>query len=339
MSEYRKKVWKYRIRVILIGMIAGGIFSLFLTRVFSHEMQWFLLLRNFAFGILMGASVSTSIQLIDSLIIRNLKKLPLLLSLILPPLVMSGIISLLYILFYSLFLGEDGSGEILFLPQTLIFSLAITFIITFSSTISNLLGQKVFLRLLAGTYRKPIQEERFVMFLDMVGSTTIAESLGDSAFLSLLNDFFNDITEPVLQTGAEIYKYVGDEAILTWTKSKGLKNEGVLNLCDLLKEQLEERTAHYMKTYGMVPRFRAGLHFGQVIIGEMGNLKREIALLGDTMNTAARIQGACGEYQKDFLVSETVIKQLDSGRHKDSWHSLGDIPLKGKNQRLAVYVL
>ena len=54
------------------------------------------------------------------------------------------------------------------------------------------------------------------MFLDMKSSTTIAEQLGHVRFYTLLNELFHEISQPVLQTKAEIYQYVGDEVVLTW---------------------------------------------------------------------------------------------------------------------------
>ena len=52
------------------------------------------------------------------------------------------------------------------------------------------------------------------MFLDMRSSTTIAEKLGHERFYALLNELFHEISQPVLQTKAEIYQYVGDEVVL-----------------------------------------------------------------------------------------------------------------------------
>ena len=80
----------------------------------------------------------------------------------------------------------------------------------------SLLGFRMVGRLLTGRYVRPRRELRAFLLIDMKNSTGIAERLGAVRFHELLNDFFRDIAEAALECGAEIHKYVGDEAILTW---------------------------------------------------------------------------------------------------------------------------
>jgi len=58
------------------------------------------------------------------------------------------------------------------------------------------------------------------MFLDIESSTQIAERLGDNRFYALLNQFFYDLTDAVIQTDGEIYEYVGDEVTIPWKKQR-----------------------------------------------------------------------------------------------------------------------
>ena len=74
--------------------------------------------------------------------------------------------------------------------------------------------------------------------------------------------------------------------------------------------RLRERKNHYESNYGFIPQFKAGLNLGSVTVAEVGEIKREIAYHGDTINTAARIQAKCNEYQCDLLASERLVKQL-----------------------------
>ena len=80
---------------------------------------------------------------------------------------------------------------------------------------------------------------------------------------------------------------------------------------------------------GIVPEFKAGAHLGKVIISEMGEIKKEIALNGDTMNTASRIESECNRLQADILVSEELLNMIKA----KSWMKRtlkGEIQLKGK---------
>jgi adenylate cyclase len=74
---------------------------------------------------------------------------------------------------------------------------------------------------------------------------------------------------------------VGDEAIITWGRDAG--SSGALEAFFSIGEAIAAREGYYRARYGDVPRFRAGLHFGKLVVGEMGDYKQEIALLGDVM--------------------------------------------------------
>ena len=70
-----------------------------------------------------------------------------------------------------------------------------------------------------------------------------------------------------------------------------------------------QRADEYLKQFGTVPQFRASLHCGIVVAGEMGDWKREVGFIGDTVNTAARILDACTTNNRDFIVSEEVLQR------------------------------
>jgi len=66
-----------------------------------------------------------------------------------------------------------------------------------------------------------------------------------------------------------------------------------------MKEDLRKRADWYNKDFGLLPAFKAGLHFGKVTTGEIGALKKEIIFTGDVLNTTARIQGLCNHHKVD----------------------------------------
>ena len=174
------------------------------------------------------------------------------------------------------------------------------------------------------------------MFLDMKSSTTIAEQLGHVRFYSLLNELFHEISQPVLQTKAEIYQYVGDEVILTWEMEHGLKDSNCLKTFFMFRESLLRNSQNYFKNFGVKPEFKAGLHFGKVISAQIGDIKREIVYNGDVLNTAARIQSECNKYQRDCLVSGILmnrLKQMDGFK----WERIDAVKLRGKETQVELY--
>ena len=99
--------------------------------------------------------------------------------------------------------------------------------------------------------------------------------------------------------------------MISWTPEKGLRNSNAINCFFDIQSTLLKRSAFYQKHYeGISPEFKAGLHFGHVMAGEVGVIKREIAYSGDVLNTAARIQSMCNELKSKFIISEPLKKQL-----------------------------
>jgi adenylate cyclase len=202
--------------------------------------------------------------------------------------------------------------------------------------ISRLLGDGVLIKILTGKYNKPVEEERIFMFLDMKSSTTIAEMLGHEKFYELLNSCFHEITEPVLNTKAEIYQYVGDEIVFTWKMAEGVENANCLSIYFQINDRIRKRSKEYEKKYGVTPQFKAGVHYGNVIVGQIGDLKREIVFNGDVLNTTSRIQQLCNKYHKELLVSRRLLAQLKLPASYRQEH-LGSFKLKGKENEINVF--
>ena len=176
------------------------------------------------------------------------------------------------------------------------------------------------------------------MFLDVKSSTTIAEKMGHEKFYSLLNSFFHEITDPVLITKAEIYQYVGDEVVFTWKTQDGLRDANCVQLFFLIKNKIKKNQEYYLNKYGVIPEFKAGVHFGNVIVGQIGDIKREIVYNGDVLNTTSRLQELCNEYNKEFIISRSLLSKLKLPEKIDQEY-LGKVKLRGKEQDIHIYGL
>jgi len=219
-----------------------------------------------------------------------------------------------------------------------LFSFAVAFVFVFVMAINRLLGQNVLLSFVTGRYHKPRLEERVLLFIDMEGSTGLAERLGPLAFHRLVNRFVTDLTDPIVAARGEIYAYVGDEVIATWRLEQGIAQARCVRACFAAFDALARKAPDYRREFGSAVNFRAGLHCGPLVTGEMGSVKTEIVFLGDTVNTAARIQDFCRQTGDRILASADLIDRLDlpAGVAK---RSLGDLRLRGKGADLALYAL
>jgi adenylate cyclase len=217
-----------------------------------------------------------------------------------------------------------------------VYTLTIYSLLVFFLQINQLLGEGILWKFIGGKYHKPREEERIFMFLDMKSSTTIAEQLGHVRFYTLLDELFHEISQPVLQTKAEIYQYVGDEVVLTWEVQQGLENANCLKTFFMFQENLLRNNRHYLKEFGVTPAFKAGLHFGKVISAQIGDLKREIVYNGDVLNTTARIRDACTKYQRDCLVSGMLMNQLKP-TNGFQWERIDVVTLRGKETEVEIF--
>jgi adenylate cyclase len=154
-----------------------------------------------------------------------------------------------------------------------------------------------------------------------------------------LNRFVGDVTDPIVAQRGEIHKYVGDELIVTWTLAAGITEARCIRACFDALRLLAARAASYERKFGMHANFRAALHCGPVVMGEVGSVKMEIALLGDTMNTTARLQQACRDTGCRVLASAPLIARIATLPPGIAKRSLGPVRLRGKEAGLELYAL
>ncbi len=200
-------------------------------------------------------------------------------------------------------------------------------------------GAGVFWAFLRGDYFQPKKEERIFMFLDLRGSTTIAEKIGEELYFDFIRDFFKDVTPSILANKGEIYQYVGDEVIVSWKKENGLKNERALNCFFEIEKAITDKALYYLEKYGVMPSFKAGLHIGTAMIGEIGVIKKDIAFSGDVLNTTSRIQARCNEFGVDLLVSEELMDALNLSLSGYYSQKIGEVTLRGRAKMVTLYTV
>ncbi|MEW6195030.1 MAG: adenylate/guanylate cyclase domain-containing protein [Bacteroidota bacterium] len=209
-------------------------------------------------------------------------------------------------------------------------------ITNFVLQVSDKFGQGVLLDYVRGKYHHPKEEERVFMFLDLKSSTTIAESLGHEKYFEFINDYFNDITDPIIFSRGEIYQYIGDEVVVSWKIGNGIHNNNCINCFFDIEFEIHQLRSNYLSKYGIVPEFKAGLHIGKAIVGEVGVIKKEIVFSGDVLNTTSRIQSKCNDYNVKILTSEDIIAKLHlSPTYKAL--EIGEVTLRGKQTPTHLY--
>jgi adenylate cyclase len=195
----------------------------------------------------------------------------------------------------------------------------------------------VFFDILLGRYLTPKNEKRTVMFIDLVDSTAIAEQLGHKKYFRFIRDFIYFVSVALLENDGQIYQYVGDEVVVSWHVKKRNANRKCLQALLDCKRILQRNKNYFKRQYGVIPQFRAGIHTGEVTIGEIGVIKKDLAMSGDTMNTAARLRSATSELNQQVIISNDFACQTNL----KNWEviNLGMVDLKGKELAMELHAL
>ncbi len=190
-----------------------------------------------------------------------------------------------------------------------------------------------------GRYFRPQREEHIFMFLDLRSSTYIAQVLGEQQYFNFIKDVIRDATPVILRHKGRIYQYVGDEITVSWWMNQGLNKLNCIRCPMEIRKIFNHRSSYYTAQYGVVPDFKAGLHCGPVMVGEIGVVKRDIAFSGEVVGTAARIQNRCNHLEVNLLISQDLKDLLPWEGSRLIPEHKGDLLIKGKMVNLPLYTV
>ncbi len=229
---------------------------------------------------------------------------------------------------------RDGST----LARTVGFSMAVTLIFVVMLQAARLVGFRTFGALLAGRYHRPHPEKRFFLFVDVVGSTTLAERLGPLQVHRFLSRVFTALAEPIAASRGEIYQYVGDEVVVTWEEAEGRGDASPLRCFFEMRSALARLAGSFRARFDAEPELRAAVHFGEVITGEVGEERRAIVFHGDVMNVAARLEQATRDTGCRFIASEEALRALGTTPGHQC-RDLGRLMLRGRLEPIHAYAV
>jgi len=215
--------------------------------------------------------------------------------------------------------------------------LAVSLLAVMVLRVISFIGGKNIFALLVGKYHRPTWERKIFMFLDINGSTNIVESLAPEKSNQLFGKFMFDASKPIAENDGEIYRYQGDGFIATWDWKAGKKPIGVFKAVDALFATVERERPAYMQSFGVCPDFRIGIHGGDVIVCEEGDIRRNIAFYGDTINIAARMESKAKEAGKDCILTADIATLFDDPEGRMT--ALGEESIRGIDRDIAVYGL
>ncbi len=184
-------------------------------------------------------------------------------------------------------------------------------------------------------------EEREIsaFFSDVQGFTSISEKLAPKELVELLNEFLTEMTDIILQHSGTVDKFEGDAIIAFFGAPQKIGNQAELacRACIDMQNRLAELRKSWKEKGKPELWMRIGLYTGQAVVGNMGSRTRmDYTMMGDTVNTAARLEGVNKVYGIYTLIGETTREQAGDEfvtREIDSIH------LVGKREPVTIYEL
>ena len=177
-----------------------------------------------------------------------------------------------------------------------------------------------------------------IMFTDIRGFTTMSENIENvSEIAKLLNQILGLQTEVVLKNDGVIDKYIGDAVMAFWgapIETENYAYQAILSAC-----QIQDRIHLFNQKFDQHMAVGVGINTGMSLVRNFGSNKRlDFTAIGDTVNTAARIEGVTKYYGAKIVVSESTLSTLTEKQKDEFWvEELDTIRLKGKNKPIKLF--
>ena len=184
-----------------------------------------------------------------------------------------------------------------------------------------------------------VEREITAFFSDVQGFTSISEKLTPKQLVELLNEFLTEMTDFILEMQGTVDKFEGDAIIAFFGAPNVLPDHAVRACVATVKMQkrLVEMRRKWAETGSPLLYMRVGLCTGLAVVGNMGSKNRmDYTMMGDTVNTAARLEGVNKVYGSYSMISETTFRGLDG---QVATRELDAINVVGKSEPVKVYEL
>jgi adenylate cyclase len=328
---------KSTIALAVLGLAFGGVYRYLFDRPDEAE------LVNYVRSSLHGAGITLAaweVQLyFTSRSSAWVRRWPLVVELIIRSVAMAFAVAIVTVVLEAIIYPHGIEDHWLVSDFPFIVAIAFAFSILIGAIyeLVRLVGGRVLLNVILGRYRRPTREERVLLFLDLAGSTTLAEQMGELRVQDLLTRFFYDIDEAIVRHGGEVHAYVGDEVIVSWPVG-ARPRQSYVDCFFAIEDRIAALSDRYKREFGLVPEFRAGIHAGPVVISECGDSRRQVAYFGDTVNVAARLQAHCKEAGKRLLLSGELVSLLPEATDFRV-EPLGPTELRGRAAPIEVFAV
>lgn len=183
------------------------------------------------------------------------------------------------------------------------------------------------------------RREITVFFSDVRGFTTLSENLAPDVLVEVMNAYLDRVTEVLFQHGATLDKYLGDGVMAFW--GAPLAQPDHARRACMAALDVQEAVADFSRSLrrkGLpVLRIGVGLATGPAVVGNFGSARHfDYTAVGDTVNTASRLEGLTRMFGVDILIHDETRRAAGEGFHL---RKMGRVRVKGKQQAIEIWEL
>ena len=174
------------------------------------------------------------------------------------------------------------------------------------------------------------------LFLDIENFTNLSEGLQPQEVVRIINVYFDALAHVIMAHEGSVDKYEGDAIMALWGAPVASTDHAVKACKAALA--IQARMAELNKAMGYHLNIRVGLASGDAIVGNMGSAERfDYTAMGDTVNTASRLEGANKFYKTKILVNPGTKEAVDSAGGALVFRQVDTVCLKGKDNAIGIY--
>jgi adenylate cyclase len=219
-----------------------------------------------------------------------------------------------------------------------VYSMIVALLLSAALRVRELLGRSIFTDIVLGRYRRPVEENRIFLYLDVTGSTGYAQRNGPTAAASYIGRIFKIMSEPVQDWGGAIDDYIGDAALVSWPLRDPLNGARCLQCAFDVIRKLDKHTPDTIRRFGQAPEVRILIHAGAVVRAEIGVDHHKISYFGDTINMVGKLEGEIKPLGPGIFVTEDALALAALPDHAEA-APCGEFEIKGLERAVALKTL
>ncbi len=205
---------------------------------------------------------------------------------------------------------------------------------------SRYVNKDVLQRLLESNTHHPVGEKRriSVLFSDLRGFTDFSETLLPEELTGMLNTYFARMVAEIFKQNGTVDKFIGDAVMAFWNAPLSVPDHEVHALRAAIG--MQEALLRFNSEQGTSLKMGIGIHVGDAIVGNIGGEERmSYTALGDSVNTASRLEGVTKKYGAEIIISGEMKDKVGDSIKDLSWRirKLDEVRLKGKQKSTTLF--